>query len=115
MSPIEGMTIYTLLTFVSSFVAEMFHKIKGLELISRHGRNFLPGHNIPTDLRANLTPCNDTNVNNTCFFFTHLHGVVLKTTILYFTCDCQKYITLRNTMHFTIKPSITTLPQTVTE
>jgi len=101
--------------FISSFVAEMFHKIEGLQFISRQGRNFLPGHNIPTGLGANLTSCNDTNFNNMCFIFTSLHGVVLITTILYFTFDCQTHITIRNTLLFTIKSLITPLLQTVTE
>ena len=86
----------------------MVHKIEGLEFISRQGMNFLPGHNIPGP-GANLTSCNDTNVNNTC-----LQSVVLKTTILYFTFDCQKYIKLRSTLHFAVKSLITTLIQIVT-
>jgi hypothetical protein len=55
MSPNERMTIYTLLVFIFSFVAEIVHKNEGLEFISRQGRYFLPGQNIPTGPGANLT------------------------------------------------------------
>ena len=69
----------------------MVRKSEGLEFISWQGRNFLPGHNIPTGPGANLTSRSDTNVYKTCFIFTCLYGVVLKATIIYFTFEFQKY------------------------
>ena len=65
MSPIEIMTIYTLLIFICSLVVQMVHKSEGLEFISRQGRNFFFGHNIPTVPGANLTSCNNIKVYKT--------------------------------------------------
>jgi hypothetical protein len=113
MSPIERMTIYTSLVFIFRFVAEIVHKSEGLELISRQGRYFLPGYNIPTGPGANFTSCNDTKAHKKCFIFTCLHGVVLKATILYFIFEFQKYVKLHSTWHFTIQSLITKLIQTV--